>query len=141
MDDCPGDPVEAAEVTSILDAELARLPADYRSAVIHCDLEGWPHEKAAQHLDCPLGTVKSRLARGRAMLREAGSSRRDLRVVSMRRVVRRLDERRGSHATSQFDRQGRDGTRGWWHRRGRGVLGQGDCAREGSNPFHAPISF
>ena len=55
----------------------------------------------------------------------------------MRRVVGHRDERRRSHATSQFDREGRDGVRGWRHRRGRGVLGRGGRAREGSNPFYA----
>jgi zinc protease len=69
MDDCSANLLEAAEVSSILDAELGRLPAGYRSALILCDLEDWPHQSAARHLGWPVGTVKSRLARGRAMLR------------------------------------------------------------------------
>jgi RNA polymerase sigma factor (sigma-70 family) len=49
--------------------ELARLPARYREAVVLCLLEGLTPEQAARHLSCPVGTVHSRLARGREQLR------------------------------------------------------------------------
>jgi hypothetical protein len=38
--------------------------------VVLCDLDGRTHEEAARHLGCPVGTVKSRLARGRERLRD-----------------------------------------------------------------------
>ena len=38
--------------------------------MVLCDLEGRTHEEAARHLGCPVGTVKSRLARGRERLRD-----------------------------------------------------------------------
>ena len=57
------------ELSGIIDEELARLPQVYRSAVILCDLGGLTHEEAARDLACPVGTIKSRLARGRQQLR------------------------------------------------------------------------
>src|SRR5439155_24684561 len=51
-----------------LDAELARLPERYRAAIVLCDLEGNAIREAAQLLQCPVGTVASRLARGRRLL-------------------------------------------------------------------------
>ena len=47
----------------------ARLPSRYREAVVLCDLEGRSYAEAARRLSCPLGTLQSRLARGRARLR------------------------------------------------------------------------
>ena len=49
--------------------ELDRLPEPFRAAVVLCDLEGHSYEQAAGLLRCPLGTVQSRLARGRERLR------------------------------------------------------------------------
>jgi RNA polymerase sigma factor (sigma-70 family) len=50
--------------------EIERLPERYRVPVVLCDLEGRTQEQAARHLGCPVGTVKSRLARGRVLLRD-----------------------------------------------------------------------
>ena len=58
-----------AETCATLDAEVARLPEPFRSAVVLCDLGGLTHEQAALDLGCPVGTIKSRLARGRDRLR------------------------------------------------------------------------
>lgn len=44
------------------------LPAQYREAVVLCDLQEASYEEAAAALDCPVGTVRSRLSRGRALL-------------------------------------------------------------------------
>jgi RNA polymerase sigma-70 factor, ECF subfamily len=44
------------------------LPAAYREAIVLCDLESASYEDAARALECPVGTVRSRLSRGRAML-------------------------------------------------------------------------
>ncbi len=66
----PGaDRSDADELRSLIDAELERLPLRYRQPVILCDLEGQTHEQAAMQLGCPVGTVKSRLSRGRDQLR------------------------------------------------------------------------
>jgi len=53
----------------ILHEELNRLPERYRMPIVLCDLKGLTHENAARCLHWPLGTVKSRQARGREKLR------------------------------------------------------------------------
>jgi RNA polymerase sigma-70 factor, ECF subfamily len=50
---------------------LKALPADYREAVLLVDLQELTYEEAAQAMDCPVGTVRSRLSRGRRLLHEA----------------------------------------------------------------------
>lgn len=50
--------------------ELGRLPVSYREAVILCDVEGYSYEEVSTILGISLGTVKSRIARGRSTLRE-----------------------------------------------------------------------
>jgi Protein of unknown function (DUF1559)/Sigma-70, region 4 len=57
-------------VMPILDAELGRLPAKHRDVLILCLLNGASAEEAAGQLGCPVGTVKSRLARAREALRD-----------------------------------------------------------------------
>lgn len=47
---------------------LATLPLAQRAAIVLVDVQGWPVEEAAGILDVPVGTVKSRCARGRARL-------------------------------------------------------------------------
>ena len=49
---------------------IATLPQNYREAVILCELEEMSYEEAAAALDCPVGTVRSRLHRARALLVE-----------------------------------------------------------------------
>ena len=49
--------------------ELGKLPEEYRLAVSLCDVEEMSYEEAALAMDVPLGTVRSRLYRGRNILR------------------------------------------------------------------------
>jgi RNA polymerase sigma factor (sigma-70 family) len=60
---------EQEEVAQQLHEELSRLPGRYRAPLILCYLEGLTHEQAAAQLRCPVGTVRSRLARGRERFR------------------------------------------------------------------------
>jgi RNA polymerase sigma factor (sigma-70 family) len=60
---------ELLDVRPILDAEMGKLSAKHRDILVMCLLEGLTAEEAAHQLSCPLGTVKSRLARGREALR------------------------------------------------------------------------
>ena len=53
----------------VLHEEIARLPERYRVPMVLCGLEGLTQEQAARRLRWPVGTVKSRLARGREKLR------------------------------------------------------------------------
>lgn len=50
---------------------LQNLPADFRVAVVLCDLEGLSYKEIAEAMDCPIGTVMSRLYRGRRLLKKA----------------------------------------------------------------------
>ena len=54
-----------------VEAALAALPPDFRAAVVLCDIEGLSYEEIASILGAKLGTVRSRIHRGRAMLRTA----------------------------------------------------------------------
>ena len=47
---------------------LQSLPEDFRTVVILADIEGLSYEEIAEFLNCPIGTVRSRLHRGRKML-------------------------------------------------------------------------
>jgi RNA polymerase sigma-70 factor (ECF subfamily) len=53
-----------------LQAAILALPESYREAVVLCDLEEMKYEEAAQALQCAVGTIRSRLSRGRALLVE-----------------------------------------------------------------------
>jgi RNA polymerase sigma factor (sigma-70 family) len=60
--------VRDADLRSVLDEELGRLPDHYRGVIVLCDLEGLTRQEAARQLAIPEGSVASRLARARAML-------------------------------------------------------------------------
>lgn len=49
-------------------AALDSLPDQFRQAVILCDISGLTYEEISHVLDCPLGTVRSRISRGREIL-------------------------------------------------------------------------
>jgi RNA polymerase sigma-70 factor (ECF subfamily) len=51
-----------------LQAAVLNLPPNYREVVVLCDLEEMDYAEVAQQLGCPLGTVRSRLHRARAIL-------------------------------------------------------------------------
>src|SRR5262245_46769659 len=70
-----GSDPELFDVRPILDAELGKLSAKHRDILVMCLLQGLTAEEAAHQLSCPLGTVKSRLARGREALRGRLSAR------------------------------------------------------------------
>jgi RNA polymerase sigma-70 factor (ECF subfamily) len=56
-------------------AALDALPADFRAAVVLCDVEGLPYDEIASILEVKVGTVRSRIHRGRAQLRAALADR------------------------------------------------------------------
>jgi RNA polymerase sigma-70 factor, ECF subfamily len=60
-------PLVEGEIQQALDA----LPAEFRLAVILCDVEEFSYEEIAQIMGCPIGTVMSRLHRGRKLLQRA----------------------------------------------------------------------
>jgi RNA polymerase sigma factor (sigma-70 family) len=57
------------ELRHVLDEEVSRLPARYRTPFLLCYLEGLTNDEAARRLGCPKGTILSRLSRAREILR------------------------------------------------------------------------
>jgi RNA polymerase sigma-70 factor (ECF subfamily) len=47
---------------------LAALPEEWRTCILLCDVDGFSYEEIAQVVDCPVGTVRSRIARARGRL-------------------------------------------------------------------------
>lgn len=70
-DATPGPELEALrrETHGVVQAALLRLPADQRLAVVLCDVQGFAYEEIAEAMRTSVGTVKSRIARGREKLR------------------------------------------------------------------------
>jgi RNA polymerase sigma-70 factor (ECF subfamily) len=66
---------EGALASRVLSDDVIRalesLPTDFRLAVILCDLEELSYKEIADVMDCPVGTVMSRLFRGRRLLQKA----------------------------------------------------------------------
>ncbi len=60
--------VEKRERRQQVRAAVQELPAEFREAVVLCELEELSYEEAAQMAGCPIGTIRSRLHRGRALL-------------------------------------------------------------------------
>lgn len=65
----PEDEAMRSELGAKIQAGLSQLPTEYRSAVILCDIQGLSYEEIAQILHCSIGTVRSRIHRGRKLLR------------------------------------------------------------------------
>jgi RNA polymerase sigma-70 factor, ECF subfamily len=71
--DANGTPFEqlaAHEIQEAVEGALLQVPEAFRSAVILRDLEGLSYEEVAEVLECSIGTVKSRILRGRRALKE-----------------------------------------------------------------------
>ncbi len=66
------------ELEDAIQGSLNRLSPEYRAVVILVDLQGFEYAEAAEVIGKPIGTVKSRLARGRAQLRESLRACREL---------------------------------------------------------------
>ena len=62
-------PSDSDEFGPLIQEEVRRLPEKYRAVVTLCYWQGLTQEQAAEQLGCPLGTVRSRLARARDLLR------------------------------------------------------------------------
>jgi RNA polymerase sigma-70 factor, ECF subfamily len=67
----PAEAYDDRNLDADIQSALAALPPDYRAAVVLCDIEGLSYEEIAATLDVKLGTVRSRIHRGRAQLRAA----------------------------------------------------------------------
>ncbi|MBN1135282.1 MAG: sigma-70 family RNA polymerase sigma factor [Anaerolineae bacterium] len=66
----PDEAVARRELDCVIQAGILTLPADQRSVLVLSDLQGMDYQEIAQVTGLALGTVKSRLSRGRAKLRD-----------------------------------------------------------------------
>jgi len=64
----PAEWAEVRERREQVRAAVLKLPVEFREAIVLCGLEELSYEEAARLLDCPVGTIRSRLHRGRALL-------------------------------------------------------------------------
>jgi RNA polymerase sigma-70 factor (ECF subfamily) len=69
-EDSPQELVEASERAFIVQSALAKLPEEFKVVIVLRDLEGYRYEEIAEMVSCSLGTVKSRINRGRKLLRK-----------------------------------------------------------------------
>ena len=89
-----GDLTRAERIATLREAVLT-LPIGYREAIVLCDLQEMSYEDAATTLGCAIGTVRSRLHRGRALLAakltasDRASAQGRVRVVHSRGPVKR----------------------------------------------------
>ena len=67
----PDEAIAAARLPDEIQDAIRALPDEFRAAVVLCDVVGLPYEEIAEHLGVPVGTVRSRIHRGRAQLRKA----------------------------------------------------------------------
>ncbi len=65
----PGFPIEQSERQQAVWTALLELPEDFRTVLVLKEIEGLKYEEIADCLDCPVGTVRSRIHRGRIELR------------------------------------------------------------------------
>ncbi|MDZ4277858.1 MAG: sigma-70 family RNA polymerase sigma factor [Dehalococcoidia bacterium] len=80
------------ELGEALQAELLRLQPDQRLAVILCDVEELSYDEIASAMGCSVGTVKSRISRGRRRLREALRARPELFGELIRHMDRETED-------------------------------------------------
>ena len=67
----PGERLAGGVFESDVEAALAALAPEFRAAVVLCDIEGLSYEEIADVLGVKMGTVRSRIHRGRSQLRRA----------------------------------------------------------------------
>jgi RNA polymerase sigma-70 factor (ECF subfamily) len=78
----------ASATREALQAALERLPLGYREVILLCDVEGMRYKEISEVLSIPIGTVMSRVARGRKLLRQMLAEERK----ESSAVVGRMDE-------------------------------------------------
>lgn len=76
----------AAATREALQAALERLPAGYREVILLCDVEEMKYKDIAEVLSIPIGTVMSRIARGRKLLRRSLAGERTRSAASTGKV-------------------------------------------------------
>jgi RNA polymerase sigma-70 factor, ECF subfamily len=70
-DTSPLERAERQETQDQVQRALDLVPLPYRTAIVLCDIEKFSYERIAKVMECPVGTVRSRIHQGRMMLRKA----------------------------------------------------------------------
>jgi len=65
---CPTDEIARSETSAVIRRAMLELPLQHREVIAFCDIEELSYQDVAAILDCPIGTVRSRLHRARALL-------------------------------------------------------------------------
>ena len=81
------DDLSQAQVVDQVRRAVLSLPTQYREVVVLCDLHASSYEDAAMVLECPVGTVRSRLSRARALLAQKLSG-----IAAMRQIMMSHEE-------------------------------------------------
>lgn len=68
--DTPEALLESEEIRDAVIASIRELPEDLRTAIMLREIDGMSYEEIAQSMDCPVGTVRSRIFRARAAIEE-----------------------------------------------------------------------
>jgi RNA polymerase sigma-70 factor (ECF subfamily) len=76
------DMIDRRESIEAVQRAIGSLPVSYREAIVLCDVQELPYEQAAVVIGCPIGTVRSRLHRGRALLADKLRARVGLRGIA-----------------------------------------------------------
>ena len=97
----PAQAFDDSHLDDDVQAALKALPPEYRAAVVLCDIEGFSYEEIAATLGVKLGTVRSRIHRGRAQLRSALEHRRRGPVAVSHGPVDTAVSNRSQHPSSQ----------------------------------------
>jgi RNA polymerase sigma-70 factor (ECF subfamily) len=66
----PADFAERMELNALIEQSIAALPAELRLVLTLCDVHGYSYEEIAEMAQLPMGTVKSRISRARARIRD-----------------------------------------------------------------------
>lgn len=74
----PEDTAEKSELQKLVGDAINDLPEDHRSVIILRDIQGFSYEEIAQMLQCPEGTIKSRINRARQALKNILQNKREL---------------------------------------------------------------
>jgi RNA polymerase sigma-70 factor, ECF subfamily len=101
----PEEAALSAELMSCIEAGLLILPTDQRAAIVLVDVQGMSYEETAEATGSSLGTVKSRVSRGRQAMRDYLSSHMELLPSSIRHYFEKIQSDQTNSAGMAADRQ------------------------------------
>lgn len=85
----PEEAVERGERQAALKTAIQKLPPEHQAAIVLRDIQGMSYQEAAKVMDCPVGTMKSRVNRARAALREELEKQTELFPIAFRQKQRK----------------------------------------------------